>query len=222
MSFPDANRRQGRRGKEIAVETFLADMYWVVAILFSIMFAWQLLATLLGGIGGTENVDMSGGHDIAGGGHDVSGSGHDAGAVHGADSVASFKLLSVRSVSAFGLLFGWAGVLYLKAGTDANWTIAYSLLWGAAGMVVVAAVFYFLTRLAETGTHRIASAVGERGTVYMDIPAGGTGQIRVMVSGTVSFVNARVAGGETLKAGTPVVVKRVLAPDTVEVEKVQS
>ena len=33
------------------------------------------------------------------------------------------------------------------------------------------------------------------------------------------FINARAAGGEALKAGTPVVVKRIIGPNVVEVEK---
>jgi len=213
---------------------FLTEMmYWGVAAFFSVLFLWQLIATLLGGIGGTEHIEAGGtdvhadmgaadhdvgGHDVAG--HDVAGhAGHEAGTA--VESVATFKLLSVRSITAFGLLFGWAGVLYLRTGTGQNTTLLYSVLWGVVGMLIVSAIFYFLMRMTETGTRRLATALGQPGTVYMDIPAGGAGQIRVMISGAVSFVSARVAGGEALKAGAPVVVKRIIGPNTVEVEKAQ-
>jgi membrane protein implicated in regulation of membrane protease activity len=76
-----------------------------------------------------------------------------------------------------------------------------------------------MRRMQETGTRQLATAVGERGTVYMDIPAGGTGKVRTVVSGTVSFVDARSADREALKAGTPVRVRRLLDPSTIEVEK---
>ena len=211
---------------------FLTEMmYWGVAAFFSVLFLWQLISTLLGGIGGTEHIEAGGtdvhadmgaadhdvgGHDAAG--HDVAGhAGHEAGTA--VESVATFKLLSVRSITAFGLLFGWAGVLYLRTGTGQNTTLLYSVLWGVVGMLIVSAIFYFLMRMTETGTRRLATALGQPATVYMDIPAGGAGQIRVMISGAVSFVSARVAGGEALKAGTPVVVKRIIGPNTVEVEK---
>jgi len=213
---------------------FLTEMmYWGVAAFFSVLFLWQLIATLLGGIGGTEHIEAGGtdvhadmgaadhdvgGHDVAG--HDVAGhAGHEAGTA--VESVATFKLLSVRSITAFGLLFGWAGVLYLRTGTGQNTTLLYSVLWGVVGMLIVSAIFYFLMRMTETGTRRLATALGQPGTVYMDIPAGGAGQIRVMISGAVSFVSARVAGGEALKAGAPVVVKRIIGPNTVEVVKAQ-
>jgi hypothetical protein len=217
---------------------FLTEMmYWGVAAFFSVLFLWQLVSTLLGGIGGTEHIEAGGtdvhadmgaaGHDIGGhdaAGHDVAGhaghGGHEAGTA--VESVATFKLLSVRSVTAFGLLFGWAGVLYSR-GTEPgpNLTLAYSVLWGVVGMLIVSGIFYFLMRMTETGTRRLATALGQPATVYMDIPAGGAGQIRVMISGAVSFVSARVAGGEALKAGAPVIVKRIIGPNTVEVEKAQ-
>jgi len=210
---------------------FLTEMmYWGVAAFFSVLFLWQLIATLLGGIGGTEHIEAGGtdvhadmgaadhdvgGHEVAG--HDVAGhAGHEAGTA--VESVATFKLLSVRSITAFGLLFGWAGVLYLRTGTGQNTTLLYSVLWGVVGMLIVSAIFYFLMRMTETGTRRLATALGQPATVYMDIPAGGAGQVRVMISGAVSFVSARVAGGEALKAGAPVIVNRIIGPNMVEVE----
>jgi hypothetical protein len=200
----------------------MGSVYWGAAVFFSILFLWQLLATLFGHIGGGEHVEVSGGgHDLAAGGHDAV-SGHD-GAVGAAESVASFKLLSIRSITAFGMLFGWAGVLYSRQESPpaGNLVIAYSLVWGFVGMLIVSAIFYFLMRMTETGTRRLVTCVGQRGLVYMDIPAGGTGQVKTIVSGTVSFVPARAVGGEALKAGTPVIVKRLLDSTTVEVEKAE-
>ena len=208
----------------------IGEIYWGAAIFFGILFLWQLLATIFGHIGGGETTDVSAGHDVGAGGHDVA-AGHDAAAAHGAhdgavgaaESVASFKLLSVRSITAFGMLFGWAGVLYSRQESPpaGNLVIAYSLVWGFVGMLIVSAIFYFLMRMTETGTRRLATCVGQRGLVYMDIPAGGTGQVKTIVSGTVSFVPSRAVGGEPLKAGTPVVVKRLLDSATIEVEKAE-
>ena len=200
----------------------LSEIYWGSAFFFSVIFAWQLLGTLFGHAGGADHADV-GGADAAGA-HDAAG-GHDAqeAGVHAADSVASFKLLSIRSVVAFGVLFGWAGVLYTKYNREGsqNWTMLYSILWGLVGMLIVSSIFYFLRRMTETGTPQLSTAVGKRGSVYMDIPEGGMGKIRCTVSNAVSFVGARTASGEALAAGTPIVVTRVLDSSTVEVEKVQ-
>jgi membrane protein implicated in regulation of membrane protease activity len=197
------------------MDSFLSSVYWGSALFFSVLFAWQLLATLFGHIGGGDNIDASAVHDAGAGGHDVA-AGHDA----AVDSVASFKLLSIRSMTAFGLLFGWAGVLYHRADVSQNWTILYSLLWGLVGMLIVSAIFYFFLRMTESGTRRLSSALGQPATVYMDIPAAGAGQVRVLCGGSICFINARAAAGEALKAGTPVVVKRIIGPNVVEVEKV--
>jgi hypothetical protein len=202
------------------VLAFLLEMYWGLAVFFTVMFLWQLAGTLLGHFGGDH--DLATGHvdtemSAGGAGH------HDVGAAqHGSDVTVSFKLVSIRSVSAFGLLFGWAGVLYARdADVGSDRVILYSFGWGLAGMLAVSAIFYLFQRMTETGTRRLISAVGQRGTVYMDIPAGGTGQVKTVVSGTVSFVSARAVGGEALKAGTPVVVKRLLDAYTIEVDKVE-
>ena len=116
-------------------------------------------------------------------------------------------------------MFGWAGALYMYNGIALPQALLYSLAWAFAGMFVIALLFYFMRRMQETGTRQLATAVGERGTVYMDIPAGGTGKVRTVVSATVSFVDARSADREALKAGTPVRVRRILDPSTIEVEK---
>jgi len=199
------------------MDSFLTSVYWGAAIFFSVLFAWQLLATLFGHFGGGDNIDASAVHDAGAGGHDVA-AGHDA----AVDSVASFKLLSIRSMTAFGLLFGWAGVLYHRAEVSQNLTILYSLLWGLVGMLIVSAIFYFFMRMTESGTRRLSTAVGQPATVYMDIPAGGAGQVRVLCGGSICFVSARAAGGEAWKAGTAVVIKRIIGPNVVEVEKTQS
>lgn len=203
----------------------LPEMYWGAALCFSALFGWQLLAAIFGHVGGTEHIDAAAAHDVSIAGHDFTAAHHlHEGSIQGADSVASFKLLSVRSVTAFGLLFGWAGVLYMRQEPprSQNIVILYSILWGGAGMVLTSLIFYFLARMVETGNRRLVTCLGQRGTVYMDIPAGGAGQIKVMVSNAVSFISARTPGGEALKAGTPVVVKRLLDASTVEVEKTES
>jgi membrane protein implicated in regulation of membrane protease activity len=194
------------------MDTVMYNVYWGMAVVFSLLFCWQMLGMVFGHFSGGESVDAAGAHDAAGAGHH--------GGDHGADPTASFRLLSIRSVAAFGLLFGWSGILYTMADPSRpNTTLLYSFLWGTSGMVLVSLLLYFMLRLSETGTQRIATCVGERGTVYMDIPAGGTGKVRVMMSSVVSMVDARIASGEALKAGTPVIVKRCLDASTVEVEK---
>ena len=171
------------------------------------------------------DLDHAGGFDH-GAGFDHGGVDHGGDVGHGADvhahaegaeTVAAFKLLSLRSLIAFGMLFGWAGALYQMEGRGLTFAIGLAVVWAFLGMLVVSLLFYGVMRLTETGTRRLATAVGQAGTVYIDIPADGTGQVRTVVSGMVSFVKARTLDGKPLAAGTPVRITGLVDSNTVEV-----
>jgi hypothetical protein len=211
------------------------QVFFGIAAFFSILFLWQFIMTLIG-LAGHGEADVGGAEADAGGdvdtemeaeglaGHEVAG--HDFGE-HGGEYVVgehetalSFRLLSVRSVITAGMLFGWAGALYLHNGVALANALVYAILWALAGGMVIAMLMYLMRRLQETGTPRLSTCVGRPATVYMDIPAGGTGKVRTVVSGAMSFVAARSASGQAVKAGTPVRVVRLVDAVTVEVEGV--
>ncbi len=177
--------------------------FFCAAAFFGVLFVWQLAATLLGlGGDGLADGDVAG-DDVAGG---------DA-----VETMSAFKLLSIRSIVTFLTLFSWGGALYLAAGRSVLAAVGLASLWGAAGMAVVALLLYALPKLAQTGTQNLATAVGRAGNVYVDIPVGGEGEIRTEVNGVVTHVKARAADGQAMKAGTAVVVERVVFGNRVDV-----
>jgi membrane protein implicated in regulation of membrane protease activity len=89
-------------------------------------------------------------------------------------------------------------------------------------MFAVSFAVYWLLRQQELGNASVWTAIGEEGTVYMNIPEGGAGKIRVMVSGTISFVNARSADGNPLTAGTKVRVVGIVNDNMVEIEGIRN
>jgi hypothetical protein len=123
----------------------------------------------------------------------------------------------VRSLLAFFTLFSWAGGLFMSRNVPASRSILYGLAWGLAAMVLVSLLFHFMRKLTETGTMKPSSVVGALGTVYLDLPANGVGEARVMCSGAMTHFKARVAGGAALKAGTQIRVARLLDSNTIEV-----
>ena len=179
-----------------------------IAICISIPFVWQLAAALLGLAHGGDADGMDSGSDTDADG-DVDGDG----AVEGGDSIATalaFKLLSLRAILTFFVLFFWAAALYLERGRTLSQVFGISVLWGLGGMASVALLLHLLPKLAHAGTRDLESALGSEATVYLDIPAGGTGEVRVVVSGSVSYIKARTLHGEAVKAGMPVTVcKRI-------------
>lgn len=176
--------------------------FFVAAFLFSIVFVWQLIASIMG-LSGDVDIDV----ELDADGFDFS----DA-----VDSIDAFQVLSIRSILAFCTLFSWSGSLYLQAGKDITMALIFSMLWGAAAMLSVAGLLYLLRKMTETGTVRLARCLGVDGTVYLDIPADGTGEIRILVGEVIQNVKARTAG-EPCKAGEPITVTKILGPTTVEV-----
>jgi hypothetical protein len=188
--------------------TFLNQVFYGVAAFFSVFFVWQLIAALIG-LGG-EGGDLEEAGDVdAGGGADV------------AESAASFKLLSIRSIITLFTLFTWGTALYLDSDVAISKAMGYSAIWGVAGMFAVALIFFAMRKLVETGTSDLSTCIGTPGTVYLDIPKDGPGEVRVTVSGVVSHVKARSTGGKGIKAGTPIRVVRRLNQTTVEVEPIE-
>jgi len=209
----------------------LTRVFYIGAAFFSVLFLWQLISMLIG-LGGGEDidhgdmdvdahVDVDAGvdvdHDFAPGDHPEFEHGAHA---DGTETMAAFRLLSLRSILAFFLLFSWAGALYRNQQVPLPRAMSYAVIWGAGAMLLVALLFYAMRRMTESGSPRIASCVGTQGTVYLDIPSEGFGEARVTVSGVLSHVKARGAGGQELKAGTPVRVRRALGPNSIEVEPV--
>ena len=151
-------------------------------------------------------------------GHDIeSGSASAA-----ADSVAAFRLFSIRAILAFCTMFAWAAAMYLDMDHAMIWSLLYATGWGLLGWAAIILLINWLRRLAETGTADLATCVGHGGTVYLDIPADGVGEVRVSVSGVITMVKARSADEEKIEAHTPVRVIRMLDRTTVLVQSTET
>jgi len=189
--------------------TVLNRVFYAVAIFFGVLFLWQLAASILGIGGGDEGVDS---------GPDAMGEHHPP--PDGSETLTAFKLLSVRSLLAFFTLFFWAGALYLNNGMPMTTALGWALAWGIAALALVSLIMHAMKRMQETGNLTAQSAVGNTGTVSLDIPAGGQGEVRVMCRNLLTHLKARAADGQGVKAGVAVTVIRVLEPTVVEVRAV--
>jgi len=194
--------------------------FYLAAGFFSLIFLWQFISSIIGL--STEGLDVEVDADIdADAGMDLDDieahSLEEAG-----ETMVAFRVFSLRAILAFCTLFSWAGALYLPRTESLSTTLLYALGWGLLGWLVVSLLVWWLRGLAETGTRKLTTCVGKAGTVYLDIPADGLGEVRVAVSGAISMVKARAAGGAALKAGTPVRVGRILNETTVEVRSVDA
>lgn len=197
--------------------TALNQAFYASAGFFSLIFIWQFISSLIGLSGGEGDVEIDVDTDIDTDAAIDLDSIEAHSLEEAAETVAAFKILSIRAILAFLTLFSWASALYLDMGKSRTRALVYATLWGLAAWTLVAVLVYWLRKLAETGNERIASCVGRRGTVYMNIPTSGAGKVRVMISGRIAMVSARGAGGASIDAGTPVRVVRALDATSVEV-----
>ncbi len=194
--------------------TVLNKVFVCSALFFSLMLVWQVISVGFGMDGHSHDIAHDAAFD-----HDAGDSDHDA---HQGEGQIAFTLVSLRSLVAFGTLFSWAGTLYLMQGTHVLLAVIYSIAWGLVGMFAVAYLVYRLVRLEETESASLWTAVGEEGTVYMNIPERGVGKVRVLLRGAVSFVNARSSSGQALEAGAKVIVVGVTDENTLTVERLEN
>ena len=200
----------------------LNKVLYGAAAFFSVFFVWQLIAAFIGLDAGEDTADADGSGDVGDVDHDATYDDFEHGAeTDSGETVIAFRLLSLRSIVAFGTLFSWAGAMYMHDGKGKAFALGVGFVWGLVGMLCVAGIFYGMQKLTKTGTADLSTCVGTRGSVYVTIPENGVGEIRVMVSGSVSYVKARAWDGKRKEAGTPVRVSRRLDQITVEVEEVE-
>ncbi len=197
------------------------QVFYSVAAFFSIFFIWQLISALMGL--DADDADTGDAGDVSDGDLDTD---HtyddfeDGAESDSADTTMAFKLLSIRSIITFCTLFSWGTALYLHRGEELGKAMGISVIWGMAGMLSVALIFWSMRKLTHTGTANLNSCVGTEGAVYLDIPENGFGEIKVTVSDVVTHVKAKSVDGKALKANTLVRVKNRLGQNTVEVEPV--
>ncbi|MFZ2655220.1 MAG: hypothetical protein WAX69_09880 [Victivallales bacterium] len=164
--------------------------YWILAIFGSLIFVVQLVMAVLG-FGAGHDVDAS----AATGGHDIA-TGHDTG-------FSIFKLFSVQSVFAFITFFGWGGVIWGKNGLGGFFA---ALACGLFMMFATSLLLYYLMKLQQSGNINPCDYVGQKGTVYMNIPAGRVQQGKVTVNLQGCSREIIAVADESIPTGTSVSV----------------
>lgn len=144
-----------------------AAWFTIPAFLGTAVFLIRLTFMLLGGMGLDFHHDFGGHHGLDSAHHD-------------GDS--GFKLLSIQSIAAFLMGFGWAGLAGLKG---SHWSLMTSIGAGAACGLALMWLLGVLLKgaydLQSSGNVEIESAVGANGTVYVNVPESGSGRGQVML-----------------------------------------
>jgi membrane protein implicated in regulation of membrane protease activity len=195
-------------------------IYLVCALVGGTLLVWQVLMSLVG-LGGDHGMEVDHdigfehelGHEL---GHDVSHE-HDHGHVHGSSLFVS--LLTFRTVAAALTFFGLTGLAATAyRPEEPGLSLGLAVTAGLGALLLVATLMKMLHRLKADGTARITRAVGQRGTVYLTIPARkqGAGKVTVKLQNRTMEYHA-VTPEEELPTGARIVVVSVVGPGTLEV-----
>ena len=180
-------------------------LFWSFAVFGTVLFVLRT-ALMFSGIG----------HDF-GASHDVY---HEVDTATGSEH--SFKLFSLQTLTAFVMMFGWAGLAALKQfelGTALSVVVAL-----AVGVVFMYLIAFFMRALLKLETDgivfKIEDTIGTNASVYERIPASGLGRIQIHAGGMLREVQAVSEKGEVIDSARPVVVVRVVDSQTVSVQPV--
>ncbi|MCZ6918680.1 MAG: hypothetical protein O7I93_18035 [Gemmatimonadetes bacterium] len=190
----------------------IAVWFTVPALVGTLFFSLRLALMFVGGAeGGVDaDIDLDVGVDV-----DM---GVDADVDH---STEAFTVLSLQSIAAFMMGFGWGGLGGLRG---AGWSVIMSTAFGITagiGMVwLLGKLLQGVYRLQSSGNVSINSTIDLEGSVYTAIPGRGQGrgQIRLIVGDRERFYRA-VTEGEPLSSRERVRVVRVNDDNSVTVTR---
>lgn len=135
------------------------------------------------------------------------------------DSDFSFKILSLQGVTAFFTMFGLIGLSLLRANLAIIFTILGGIIAGLFAVWVISILFSQMKRLQSDGSLKIQNAIGQKGKVYLAIPAKGSGQVQLPVQGSLRVFDAVANDQKSINTGVNVQVTGVVDNKTLVVKK---
>ncbi|XOV90862.1 MAG: hypothetical protein ACFHWX_11695 [Bacteroidota bacterium] len=167
------------------------QIYWGFAIPFTLIFIIQMVLTFIGG-----DLEVDGNADF------------DVETDHGA----GFQFFTLKNFVAFFTIFAWTGLASLNSGFSIETTIILSIIGGIIMMVLMGLIFYYFSRLTDSGTLNINNAVGGLGEVYLTIKSkrSNIGKVHIKVQSSLRELDAITDDKDDIPTGAVVSVKDVL------------
>lgn len=178
----------------------LESVLWILALIGSTGFVLMFALSM---IGADSDADLDTDTDIS------------------TDYGIGFQFLTLKNVMAFLTIFGWTGIVCLDNRFSVGTTLTISILAGLAMMLIMTFLFFWISKLAESGTLKIENAIGKIGEVYLSIGANRSriGKISIDVQGSKRELSALTDNDEDLKQGEVIKVVEVINGELLLVEK---
>ena len=173
-----------------------SEIFYAIGIVALAVLLMQIFLTLIG-IDAHHDADLSGGV-------------HDSG----------LGLLSVRTITAFFVGFGWGGVIILNHGHSLPMAVLGGFATGFVFLLTTAFLIHNLLRLQSSGNLNYRNAIGVVGTVYSTIPGAerGGGQLELMIQGRLTMAEAYTKAAHDLKPNSKARVVDLIGESTLLVE----
>jgi membrane protein implicated in regulation of membrane protease activity len=122
-----------------------------------------------------------------------------------------FQLFSFRNLINFLLGFSWAGISLSGNVESEALIVILSTFGGLLLVTVVMLIFYYMSKLGESGNIHTNDAIGKMAIVYVPISEkrSRAGKIQITINGATCEYDA-LTDGSSLKTGDPVVVESVI------------
>jgi hypothetical protein len=178
----------------------IQQIYWGIAIPSTIIF---LLQTILTFVGGGTDTHFSTDTEVE------------------MDHGIGFQFFTLKNFIAFFTIFAWTGIACLDSGFSNPVSILVSSVAGIAMMALMAAIFYYFSKLTDSGTMSLKNAVGKIGEVYLTVGASrkNIGKISVKVQGSLRELEAITDDEEDLKMGTVIEVTDLITDSLLLITK---
>ncbi|MCK5206799.1 MAG: hypothetical protein KAQ79_02225, partial [Cyclobacteriaceae bacterium] len=169
--------------------TLPEKVYWIIAIPSTVLLLIQVVMTLMGGEADDLESDFDGDLD--------SSDGEMEGGV-------GWQFITYKNVLGFFTLFGWTGLGFLQMGLGLLIAVFFSFVSGLIMMAIMATLFYYISKLYQSGTMVIENAIGQTGEVYLRIPPNreGHGKLQVEIQGTLREMDAITDDEKELPTGS--------------------
>ena len=160
----------------------LSKTYWLIAIIGSLVFT---IVIILAFVGGDANEFEGADSEIEG------------------DTGIGFQFITFKNLVGFFTIFGWSGIACIEAGLSKPLTFIISTFCGLVMMIIMAAMFYLMQKLSDSGTLDYKNAIDAIGEVYLTIGATRSkmGKVTVRVQGSFRELDALTDSLVELKSG---------------------
>jgi hypothetical protein len=137
------------------------------------------------------------------------------------DGGAGFQFFTLKNLVAFFTIFSWTGIACIRNGLGQTATVIIAAFCGLLMMTIMTALFYFMSKLVQSGTLEFKNAINNIGEVYLTIPKNkeGLGKVQIKIQGALRELEAMTADDYALNRGTLIKVIEVTSNNILIVTK---